>query len=470
MNPRAAALLATLEPHAAVAGDPWSRLLDLLERHAHTEFGRAHGFASIRSPQDFREAIPPMNYEDHRSWIERAANGERGVPACGEVLGFERTSGTSSRPKWIPLTSGLQVEFARGLAAWFGGWRIRRPEIFAGRAYWALSPAGMAAETTPGGLPVGMTGDAAYFPEAVGARLAEWLVVPGLSGDLSTLFEKTAEALLATPNLSLVSVWSPTFLLGIDAAVQRLRPGKSWSDLWPKLALASCWADASSAPWIPLLQERLGRVAIEPKGLLATEGITSLPDEIDGSPRLAAECHWHEFLDGEGRFTALRELKPGCDYEVLLTTAGGLFRYRSGDRVRVTAAGALPRLRFTGRGGSVSDLVGEKLHENEVLAAFLATGERGFLAADPRRPGYDLWLEQGSRAADLVALLRRNPYFDQALRLRQLPPPAVRRLSPGWPLKLAASLAVLRGARVGDVKLPLLVTTQVDGEVEAWLA
>jgi hypothetical protein len=470
MNPRAAALLAALEPHASVAGDPWSRLRDLLEKHAGTEFGRAHGFDSIHTAEQFRAAIPPMNYEDHRSWIERAAKGEGGVLACGDVLGFERTSGTSSRPKWIPLTAGLQEEFARGLAAWFGGWRTRRPEAFAGRAYWALSPAGMAAEVTPGGLPVGMTSDAAYFPEAVGARLADWLVVPALGGDLSTLFEETADALLATPDLSLVSVWSPTFLLGIDAAVQRRRPGKTWSELWPKLALASCWADASSAPWIPLLRERLGAVAVEPKGLLATEGITSLPDAIDGSPRLAAECHWHEFIDDTGRFTGLRDLKPGRDYEVLLTTAGGLFRYRSGDRVRVTATTGLPRLRFTGRGGTVSDLVGEKLHESDVLAAFLQSGGRGFLVADPLRPGYELWLEDEALAAGIVDLLRQNPYFDQALRLHQLAPPRVQRLPPGWPLKLSASLAVLRGARLGDVKLPLLIMNIPPEEVASWLA
>jgi GH3 auxin-responsive promoter len=470
MNPRTAALLAALEPHATVAGDPWSRLCGLLEKHADTEFGRTHGFHSIRSPEDFREAIPPMNYEDHRSWIGRAANGERGVLACDEPVGFERTSGTLSRPKWIPLTAGLQEEFARGLAAWFGGWRTRRPEVFAGRAYWTLSPAGMAAETTPGGLQVGMASDAAYFPEAVGARLAEWLVVPGLSGDLSTLFEETAEALLATPDLSLVSVWSPTFLLGIDAAVQQLRPGKSWSELWPKLALASCWADASSASWIPLLQERLGKVAIEPKGLLATEGITSLPDAIDGSPRLAAECHWHEFLDEDGHFTELRDLSPGCDYEVLLTTAGGLFRYCSGDRVRVVSTNDLPRLRFIGRRGAVSDLVGEKLHESEVLAAFLQSGGRGFLVSDPGRPGYELWLENVALAAGIVDLLRRNPYFDQALRLHQLSPPRVHRLPPGWPLKLSASLASLRGARLGDVKLPVIIMDHRPEEVATWLA
>lgn len=470
MNPRAAALLSALEPHAMVAGDPWSRLRDLLERHAGTEFGRAHGFGSIRRPEEFREAIPPMNYEDHRSWIGRAADGERDVLACGEILGFECTSGTSSQAKWIPLTAGLQEEFARGLAAWFSGWRTRRPEVFTGRAYWALSPAGMAAESTPGGLPVGMTSDAAYFPDAVGSRLAEWLVVPDLSGDLSTLFEETAEALLATPDLSLVSVWSPTFLLGIDAAVQRRHPGKSWSDLWPKLALASCWADASSAPWIPLLQERLGSVAIEPKGLLATEGITSLPDAVDGSPRLAAECHWHEFLDEDGRFTELRDLKPGGDYEVLLTTAGGLFRYRSGDRVRVVSTKDLPRLRFTGRRGAVSDLVGEKLHESEVLDAFLQSRGRGFMVADPARPGYDIWLEEPSLLEPVVDRLCRNPYFLQALALRQLAPPRVHRLPPGWPLKLSASLATHRGARLGDVKLPLLIVNIPPEEVASWLA
>jgi hypothetical protein len=140
MNPRAAALLSALEPYASVTGDPWSRLRDLLERHADTRFGRAHGFGSIRSPEDFREAVPPMNYEDHRSWIDRCANGERGVLACDEPVGFERTSGTSSRPKWIPQTAGLREEFARGLASWFDGWRTRRPEVFAGRAYWSLSP------------------------------------------------------------------------------------------------------------------------------------------------------------------------------------------------------------------------------------------------------------------------------------------------------------------------------------------
>lgn len=471
MNPQAAALLVSLERWSAPAGDPWSRLRELLEKNADTVFGRAHDFSAIRSPEGFRAAMPPMDYDDHRPWIERAANGEDGVLACDKILGFEKTSGTSSQAKWIPISEGLRQEFARGLASWFTGWRQRRPEVFAGRAYWAISPPGMMPETTRGGLPLGMTSDAAYFPDDVGGKLAGWLVMPGLSGRPEAVFEETAAALLAAPDLSVVSVWSPTFLLGIDAALRRMRGDFSWRDLWPRLALVSCWADASSAPWIPRLRERLGGIPIEAKGLLATEGITSVADSIDGSPRLASECHWHEFLDEEGRFTEIADLKLGMIYEVLITTAGGLFRYRGGDRVRVTGAGAdqLPRLRFAGRTGGVSDLVGEKLTESQVLEALVAGGSRGFMVAERERPGYVIWLEDPSRAGAVERVLRRNPYFDQALALRQLGPPEVRQLSEEWSVKLTRCLARDRGCRIGDVKLPVLLTEFTPAEVASWL-
>jgi hypothetical protein len=469
MNPHAAALLHELAACTLGAADPWSRLRESLAQHADTAFGRRFGFDSIRSANDFRGAIPPMNYEDYRSWIARAADGEEKVLACGRVLGFERSSGSTSAPKWIPVTDGLREEFARGLAIWFTGWARRIPAVFEGRAYWSLSPPGMAPETSAAGLPVGMTSDAAYFPPAIGARLAEWLVLPDLQGGTEMVFEETAAALLAAPDLSLVSVWSPTFLLGIDAALRRLKKNFTWRGSFPKLALVSCWADASSAAWIPRLQLCLGGIPLEPKGLLATEGITSLPDPADGNPRLAAECHWHDFIDPNGTETAMADLRIGQLYEVLLTTAGGLFRYRSGDRVRVTGIGRdrLPRLSFVGRGGMVSDLVGEKLHEEQVTAA-LAGG--GLLLADAARPGYVLWLEDPSAAAAVEFHLRRNPYFNQAITLGQLSPTVVKRLPPDWIVRVCDGIAKRRGCRLGDVKLPALISGIPPEEVESWLA
>ncbi len=471
MNPRAADLLAAFERNLPFEADGWRRTRRLLDAHADTAFGKAHDFRSIRSARDFREAVPPMDYEMHRRWIARVADGESGVLACGQPVGFERTSGTSSGAKWIPITEGLQEEFGRGLAGWFRGWQRRCPAVFDGRAYWAISPPGITAETSTCGLPVGMESDAAYFTDEIGRRLIDWLVIPRLSGDPAMVFHETAEALLAGRDLSVVSVWSPTFLLGIDAALRRMKRGFSWRGVWPKLALVSCWADASSAIWIPELRKRLDGIPIEPKGLLATEGITSFPDEIDGMPRLAHECHYHEFIDTNGVFTEIKDLRTGGSYEVLITTGGGLFRYRSGDLVRVTGIGAdgWPRLAFIGRVGVVSDLVGEKLNEGQVVAAMTAGGARGFLVADDSRPGYDLWVENQASAAALIRLLRENPYLDQALALGQLQQMEVRELSEGWSGKLALGLARMRGCRIGDVKVPVLIVSHQAEEVELWL-
>jgi hypothetical protein len=54
----------------------------------------------------------------------------------------------------------------------------------------------------------------------------------------------------------------------------------------------------------------------------------------------------------------------------VLTTGGGLYRYRLGDVVEVVGFHRrCPMLRFLGRSGAVSDLVGEKLDESFVAAA-----------------------------------------------------------------------------------------------------
>lgn len=467
MNREARGLLDALDGLPARLGSPWDRLREHLGRYADTEFGRAHGFSEIHSEADFRRMVPASDYDGHSIWIGRVAAGEKCILPCGEVIAFERTSGSGGGAKLIPLTAELREDFAHGLKAWVGGWRRDCPEVFAGRAYWAISLPGMAGGTTAGGLPVGMAGDGAYFPGQIAAALGAWLVVPELSGKAEDVFRETAEALLETPDLSLVSVWSPTFLLGIDAEVSRLRPGKTWREIWPKLALVSCWADAASARWIPALQERLGAIRIEPKGLLATEGITSIP--VGGSARLAHECHYHEVLDGDGNHIPQESLRVGMECEVLLTTSGGLMRYRSGDRVRVCGfdAEGIPQVKFLGRYGMVSDLVGEKLSESSVADAF--EGARGFLAADADAPRYDLWMEETDLADGVLARLRGNPYFRQALDLGQLAPVRVRSLRDGWATMLSLALARRQGCRIGDVKLPVLLGNVSAGEVEGWL-
>ncbi len=143
------------------------------------------------------------------------------------------------------------------------------------------------------------------------------------------------------------------------------------NELWPRLTLISCWTDAAAARGAVELQSMFPNVEIQSKGLLATEGCVTFPLVGRPAPVLAVGSHFFEFQE-EGRenedadpFAGCRlahELDRGGRYSVVLTTGGGLYRYRLNDSVEVVGfEHECPLLRFLGKTDRVSDLVGEKL-------------------------------------------------------------------------------------------------------------
>ena len=310
-------------------------------------------------------------------------------------------------------------------------------------AYWSISP-----RLGEKNSRHGFSDDSAYFPDGVRAALGNWLVVPP-----SPDFETTARALLSTPDLRAVSVWSPTYLLKLDEA---LGTEKNWDQIWPELRVVSCWADAQAAMWKARVLDRLGAgVAFEPKGLLATEGVTSIPGPCGAT--LAEGVHFHEFLD-RATGSVLTKPDPGTRYEVILTTAAGLYRYRTGDLIVSDHSGAIT---FLGRAGGVSDLCGEKLDEAQVTDAYRAAGATGFVRPVADALCYEFWCDR--RAGLVLERLRENPHFARALESGQLAPCRVHELSANWQADAARFLAASRGGREGDVKLPVIERGELGG-------
>jgi hypothetical protein len=335
-----------------------------------------------------------------------------------------------------------------------------------------------------GGIPIGLQSDAAYL----GAELADdfmgLLAVPpelGRIADVSQWRLETLAALVARRDLAFVSVWSPTFFLDLvdaiepmaDAVAARttaegrerlrraLRGGIDTAALWPELACLSCWTDGASSPFARRLAALFPRSLIDPKGLLATEApITiGLDDGAGAVPALASS--FVEFVDEAGTPRLCDEVEPGGRYRVIITTWGGLYRYDIGDLVRcVGREGEVPRLRFEGRAGVTSDLVGEKLDDGFVAAALRVVGQPAMLV--PRRephPHYELWLETADEPARMAEAVDRaleaNPQYAYARRIGQLG--AVRgRHAPDFLQKFIAD-RVAAGARLGDTKAVALL-------------
>jgi len=144
--------------------------------------------------------------------------------------------------------------------------------------------------------------------------------------------------------------------------------------------------------------------------------------ERRGRYPLAINSHFFEFIDSDGQVFTTETLREREKYEIVVTTAGGLWRYRVGDHVIVTGfMEKTPSLKFIGRSGDTSDLFGEKLSETFVNEAFREVfgcdaPRFALLAPDEQAAGcgYTLYVEgmpQRKWAASLDCVLCRNPQY-----------------------------------------------------------
>lgn len=417
-------------------------LAELLERNAGSAYLRR--FGSPTNLQAYREQVPPTDYEALAPWLERVVAGEPDVLFRGRPRAYERTGGSSGGAKLIPYTTAGLLDFEAALGPWLADAVSRH--ALSGSVYLATSPATRPAERI-GDVPLGLP-DGAYL----GARWGEWVAahtaVPldvARETDIDRWRERTLAALAAARDLELISVWSPTFLLRL------LDDLPDPVEMWPRLKLVSCWTAGASQGPAAQLRARLPHARLQPKGLMSTECVVTVPDAHD-RPALAAPGFFEFEHDGELSLAA--EMEPGAQYEVVVTTASGLYRYRTGDQVACTGftEARVPVLEFQGRTGIVSDLVGEKLVEAFVQQALAAVPGWCFLTVQPGGTGYALVTETGVPVdlASVEAQLARNPQYAYAVLVNQLQPLVHRPIDRLYDRFVQHRIA--RGSRLADIK------------------
>lgn len=482
---------------------------------------RIPGFERLARPREFQDAVPVFTPDSVVADVERIATGEPKVLTGAPVVRFEPSGGSSGASKLVPVTRALLGEFHRALAPMLFELLHRRPALRAGPSYWSISPIGRKQGRTPGGIPVGSVEDTAYFPRSLQPLLARVFAVPGEVArlpDVESCRYVTLWYLVASEDLALISVWNPSFLTllmdalevqgerlaedlergtcrppgreseeEVRAVLSRMRfsprperarvlrralkEGLNGKALWPGLALLSMWTDAQAAHAVGPARRRFEGVEIQGKGLLATEGVITLPLFDAPAPVLAVRSHFYEFAapeHPEARPRLAHELELGREYIVLLSTSGGLLRYRLGDLVRVEGfVGATPCLRFMGRADAVSDLVGEKLAATRVTTVLDAVLPSFFGGTRPRfvmlapewetPPAYRLFLETDApderlaEAAEAIdRALREGFHYRYARELGQLGPVSAVRVTEGVRRYEARCIAL--GQRAGDIK------------------
>ncbi len=526
------------QPLIALAQDPErvqaQTLERILQQNANTAFGRQHGFNAISDWRSYGEAVPVQTYESLRGFIDQQASSGRRLLTQAQPLGYARTSGTTGRPKDVPVTAEVQrhnCEAQRLMALTLQ----RQTSFFRGEI---LSLTGAAVEgQRAGGCYGSATGQAqrslsclvkALFllPEAVSSvpdyetryYLATLLGLasPRLTGlvaaNPSTCFKlvETAESNRDRLMADLVS-GSSDILDQLDPRLaylvrQRLRQGAGPSprlrrllagaqplqlgSLWPDLGALATWTGGSCGVALealcPELPEgcRVVEIGYRASEVIATVNLDCLTNSC--LPTLHQSVF--EFVEREdweaGRpaFLSLAELEANRDYYIFVTTAAGLYRYDMNDLVRVSGwIGRTPTLTFLRKGRGMTNITGEKLAEEDLIAAVtgrLAACERRapfFLAlADQDERRYELLLElEGAISA--AAEERICHEIDQALRALNLEYEAKRASGRLLPLRLVLlrpgagehckRQAVIQGQREAQFK-PVCLAHKSDWQVD----
>jgi hypothetical protein len=413
----------------AHAGDVQQRLLmDRVARHADSQFGRDHHFHQIRSPADFRHQVPIGSYDRHEPYIDKVRQGDRQAlfGADSEVLMFAMTSGTTNRPKTIPVTRESLGDYREGWMVWGIVAFDAHPDMIVKGLRPILQIASDWRESfTPAGIPCGaITGLTAsmqnplvrttYCMPACGSRIkdieSKYYVALRFSiyRDLGTAIAANPSTLLAMARLgdreketlirdlyngTIDSKWqiageirrrlrfrtrirrkaTARRLEQIVAETDRLLP----RDYWPNLQFLSNWMGGTMKAYLRAYPEFFGDKPVRDVGLIASEGRMTIPVE-DGTPAgiLDIRHHYFEFIpENEANSETPQtveavDLVEGQNYFIVLTTAGGLYRYNIHDLVRcVGFHGRAPVIEFLNKGAHFSSLTGEKLSEHQVIAA-----------------------------------------------------------------------------------------------------
>lgn len=403
-------------------------LLARIARHADSQFGRDHFFSQIRTPEDFRKCVPIAGYDRFEPYLEQVRKGDFGAlfgPGT-QVLMFATTSGTTSRPKTIPVTRESLRDYREGWTIWGILAFDAHPQIIRRGLRPILQLASDWRESfTPAGIPCGaITGLTAsmqnplvrlsYCMPPCGARIkdieAKYYVALRCSihRNLGTMIAANPSTILAIARLgdrerqtlirdlydgtldpkwdidsSLRRELAPRIRIRhrrrareLEAIVQqtgRLLP----RDYWPELQFLANWLGGTMRAYLHGYPEYFGDRPVRDVGLIASEGRMTIPIE-DGTPAgiLDIRHQYFEFIpedqaDKEDPETVeAADLIEGKNYYIVLTTAGGLYRYHIHDLVRcVGFHGEAPLVEFLNKGVHFSSVAGEKLSEYQVVAA-----------------------------------------------------------------------------------------------------
>ena len=341
----------------------------LTSKAERTEWGREHGFESLRTYEDFAASSPVNTYEDLKLAIDRMRQGERDVLWPGQVRWYAKSSGTTNdKSKFIPVSQdGLRdTHYAGGrdAVAWYLG-NNPHSRIFDGKA---LILGGSHASNY--NLKNSLVGDlSAILIENINP-LVNLVRVPkketALLSDFELKRDRIAHEAIRENVTNLSGV--PSWMLSVMNRVLEITGKDNLSEVWPNLEMFF-HGGVAFTPYREQYRKLIPSANMHyMETYNASEGFFGIQDDpSDLSMSLMLDYGvFYEFIPMDElespnpHVVPLWGVETGRNYAMLISTSSGLWRYMIGDTVRFTGKDPY-KFVITGRTKFFINAFGEEL-------------------------------------------------------------------------------------------------------------
>jgi len=350
-------------------------LEQLVQRATPTSWGETYDYASINGRDDFVRRVPLQDYKSLEPWITRMMEGERHTLWPGKTKWFAQSSGTSGGPrKFIPVSKeSLENCHFKGGKDMLALYLANHSEssLFEGKNL-IVGGSTQVHELNPnayyGDLSSIIIRNFPFWAQFRQAARKSLTLLPDWESKLQQITERVCEEDVTM--ISGVPSWNVVLL----RRVLVYSGAKTIAEVWPNLELY-VWGGMSLGIYKEQFNRLLGKSINYLQTYNASEGFFGIQDRFsqgtDDMLLMLDYGIYYEFIpesswnDEQPKTLAIHEVALEERYELVISTNGGLWRYRTGDVVQFTSLSPF-RIKVAGRTSYSINLVGEELMEPHV--------------------------------------------------------------------------------------------------------
>jgi hypothetical protein len=409
----------------------------LVKTGAKTIFGTDHGFASIKTHEDFVKHVPVRDYEAFKPYIKKIKEGKHNVLWKGMPIYFAKTSGTTSGVKYIPITKDSipnHINTARNALLCYMAETGHTKFADGKLIFLSGSPELERIGNIPTGRLSGIVNH--HVPKYLRANQ-----LPSFETNCIEDWEKKLDKIVDETigqNMTLISGIPPWMQMYFDRLMER--SGKKVGELFPNFNLM-VQGGVNFEPYKAKLTESIGRTVDCIELFPASEGFFAFQDS-QKEPGMLLNTNsgiFYEFIpvaeinDPNPTRLTLKDVKTGENYALIISSNAGLWAYNLGDTVKFVSTEPY-RLVVSGRTKHFISAFGEHVIIEEVESAILkATAGSGtriteftvapMIARDGGKSYHEWFIEFEHIPGDLGSLAhkiddnlrQKNVYYDDLI-------------------------------------------------------